>query len=109
MIHKHRLPTDNVVLVTFEAPPAIGGDRVHLVGDFNAWNQNDLPMERGLSGAWKLTVPLQGGREFQFRYLVDGCRWYNDWDADGYAPNPYGGRNSVVTTRPDRLKQNHPA
>ena len=102
MIHKHRVHEDNVVLVTFELPPLIEGKDVRLVGDFNAWNQNDTPMQRHVSGTWRLTLPLQAGRDWQFRYLVDGQKWYNDWDADSYAPNPYGGKNSVVTTKPDR-------
>jgi len=31
-----------------------------------------------------------------FRYLVDGERWENDWAADAYVPNPFGGEDSVV-------------
>jgi 1,4-alpha-glucan branching enzyme len=93
-----------VVLVTFELPTAIGADHaVHLVGDFNAWNQNDMPMHRNGSGRWQLTLPLKTGKEFQFRYLVDGQRWYNDWNADSYVTNPYGGKNSVVNTKNGRL------
>jgi 1,4-alpha-glucan branching enzyme len=98
MIHKERLVEDDVVLVTFELPTAIGADHVQLVGDFNAWNQHDMPMHRNGNGTWQITLPLQEDREFQFRYLVNGQRWYNDWDADSYVLNPYGGRNSVVTT-----------
>ena len=102
MIHKERSYEDDVVLVTFELPTVIGGDRVHLVGDFNAWNQHDMPMHRNGNGTWQITLPLIEGRDFQFRYLVDEQRWYNDWDADSYVSNPYGGKNSVVTTKPTR-------
>ena len=39
-------------------------------------------------------------KEFQYRFrlvLKDGIEVYdNDWDADYYAPNPFGGENSVV-------------
>ena len=45
---------------------------------------------------WHLTLELQSGKEYQFRYLVNGTDWYNDWDADRYVPNPFGGDNSVV-------------
>jgi len=41
---------------------------------------------------------LSAGREYQFRYLVDGQDWYNDWQADKYVPNNFGGDNSVVVT-----------
>ncbi len=45
---------------------------------------------------WKITVDLEPGREYQFRYLVDGQRWFNDPQADKYIPNPYGDQNAVV-------------
>ena len=103
MIRKARAQTDTEVMVTFELPEAIPGASVYLVGDFNAWSQQETPMHRNGNGRWQITLPLKAGHDFQFRYLVDGQRWYNDWDADFYAPNPYGGKNSVVTTKNGRL------
>jgi len=42
-------------------------------------------------------VPLATGREYAFRYLLDGGRWENDWNADRYDLNPYAtADNSVV-------------
>jgi 1,4-alpha-glucan branching enzyme len=102
MIHKQR-SHDDEVLVTFELPDVIAGTSVCLVGDFNAWNEKNMPMQRNGKGIWQLTLPLKTGHDFQFRYLVDGERWYNDWTADAYVPNPHGGKNSVVTTRPERV------
>ena len=101
MLRKRTAGEDGKVLVTFEFPTAIGGESVYVVGDFNAWNQNAHPMHRNGNGNWQITLELEAGREFQFRYLVDGQRWYNDWEADSYVPNPYGGKNSVVVTTPD--------
>ena len=38
-------------------------------------------------------------QKFQFRYLLDGCRWENDWKADKYIPAPFSNAdNSVVVT-----------
>jgi hypothetical protein len=45
-----------------------------------------------------VTLELAPGKAYQFRYLLDGDRWENDWRADRYVPNPYGGDNSVVLT-----------
>ena len=37
------------------------------------------------------------GRAYQFRYLLDGERWQNDWEADGYSPSAFPPEeNSVV-------------
>ena len=36
------------------------------------------------------------GRRYRFRYLLDGRRWENDWEADDYVDNDHGGQDSVV-------------
>ena len=41
-------------------------------------------------------MTLETGRKYRFRYLVDGKRWENDWDADAYAPNQFGSEDSIV-------------
>jgi hypothetical protein len=44
-------------------------------------------------------LTLDAGREYQFRYLVDGKKWENDWKADKYVAAPYSNAdNSVVST-----------
>jgi 1,4-alpha-glucan branching enzyme len=87
------------MLVRFELPAAIWADSVHLVGDFNGWNERSHPMLRDRSeGTWYIVLELQRGREYQFRYLVNSSEWHNDWNADRYVTNPYGGTNSVVST-----------
>jgi hypothetical protein len=50
------------------------------------------------NGNWRITLVLPKGREYQFRYLVNGRDWHNDWHADKYVPNKYGSDNSVVKT-----------
>jgi len=45
---------------------------------------------------FSLTIELQPGRAYRFRYLLDGERWENDWDADAYVPNAFGTDDSVV-------------
>ena len=42
-----------------------------------------------------MTVSLNAGRAYRFRYLL-GQRWDNDWAADAYQPNDFGGDDSVV-------------
>jgi hypothetical protein len=44
---------------------------------------------------FEVTVPLERDRRYRFRYLVDGHHWENDWNADEYVPNEYGGDDSV--------------
>ncbi|MDQ1395550.1 MAG: hypothetical protein QOG64_809 [Acidimicrobiaceae bacterium] len=84
------------VQVTFEVDAAVQADRANLCGEFNDWSQSADEMERKSDGGFTLTKSLDGGRAYRFRYYLDGLRWENDWAADDYVPNEYGGDDSVV-------------
>lgn len=99
MIYKE--PSDNPakVRVTFELPSAIWADRVYLCGDFNDWSETTTPLEQSRKdGTWRVTLELDAGQRYEFRYLVNGTEWHSDWNADGYVKNIYGADNSVVNT-----------
>jgi hypothetical protein len=96
MPKKRLLKDRGVVRVTFELPPDVQGETVHLVGDFTSWQ--GIPMEKQNDGKWQTTLDLEPGRSFEFRYLIDGTRWENDWDADHYLRNEFGNENSVIET-----------
>jgi 1,4-alpha-glucan branching enzyme len=99
MIYKEPLPDGQHVRVTFELPSAIWAERVNLVGNFNNWDTTTDEMRQSRSnGNWRITLDLEAGRSYQFRYLVNGRDWHNDWHADKYAPNEFGTDNSVVVT-----------
>ncbi len=91
--------------VTFVLPEAIAADAesVYLVGDFNDWSEAQTPLDKKKKRGnthFEVTVDLPLGQDFQFRYLVNGKEWHNDWHADRYVPNPFSGDNSVVSTEP---------
>lgn len=86
------------VKVTFSLPSEIQGEKACIVGDFNNWDENASPMERNGNESFSITLELEKGREYLFRYLINGNEWYNDWHADNYISNPFGGHNSVVIT-----------
>ncbi|GAB4420669.1 MAG: hypothetical protein Kow00106_17300 [Anaerolineae bacterium] len=100
---KKRFLKSGKVKVEFIVPDAIAAnaESVYLVGDFNNWDESATPMTRYKNGKFKVTLDLEPNREYQFRYLVNGSQWHNDWDADRYVANPFSGDNSVVSTRPD--------
>ncbi len=99
MIYKEPLPDGKFVRVTFELPSSIWAERVTLVGDFNGWDSDRDEMRQARSdGSWRITLVLPAGHEYQFRYLVNGLDWQNDWHADKYASNQFGTDNSVVVT-----------
>lgn len=98
MLKKQYLKSKPICKVTFYTPAAIEAETVYLVGDFNEWDEKATPMEALKDGRFKVTLDLEVGSEFQFRYLVDKTEWHNDWEADKYVPNPFSGDNSVVVT-----------
>ncbi len=54
-------------------------------------------MQRVDDGTWSLTLDLESGRDYQYRYRTSDDVWHNDPAADAYAPNPHGSDNSVVS------------
>jgi 1,4-alpha-glucan branching enzyme len=84
------------VAVTFEVDPAVGAHRASVCGDFNSWSQDSDPMTRNGDGGFTLTVDLEAGRAYRFRYFLDDERWENDWAADDYVPNEFGSHDSVI-------------
>ena len=66
-------------------------------GTSTAGRPENIALQRGSDGAWQVTIALEPGHSYRYRYLLDGERWENSWHAERYEPNPFGGTNSVVT------------
>ena len=98
-LKKRYLKSKPFCKVTFELPKEIVKDaeQVNLVGEFNDWNLQSTPLTRRKAGHFNVTLTLATGREYQFRYVVDGASWINDDAADRYAATDLPGvENSVV-------------
>jgi 1,4-alpha-glucan branching enzyme len=80
--------------VTFEMPADVGASEVALVGEFNDWTATPLAPRK--DGRFSVTLSLGADRTYRYRYLLDGCRWENDWKADGYVSNAFGGEDSLI-------------
>lgn len=88
--------TGRVCRVTFGLPPEVKAKKATLCGEFNDWDEKSHPMKKLKSGGFTLTVSLEPGRQYRYRYLLDGKRWENDWSADAYVPNSMGSDDSVI-------------
>jgi hypothetical protein len=93
-VNKRPSPDGTVVTVTFELPAAVGATSATVTGEFTAWVPVGLVPQA--DGSHRLNVDLVPGRRYRFRYVVDGDRWENDWEADDYVSNGFGGEDSVV-------------
>jgi 1,4-alpha-glucan branching enzyme len=85
--------------VRFAHPAQVDANEIAVVGDFNDWSLTAHRMARDDAGVWTATVELPAGR-YRFRYLIDGDRWENDWSADDYEANDFGGHDSVRIVGP---------
>ncbi|MEI6683834.1 MAG: isoamylase early set domain-containing protein [Bacteroidota bacterium] len=69
---------------------------VLLMGDFNNWQMGETPLKKAKTGVWSVTLELETGTEYQFRYLIDGTIWENEPEADKYVSSGLGSENSVL-------------
>jgi 1,4-alpha-glucan branching enzyme len=97
MISKKFPKSKPICQVTFELPAGVDAKQVYLAGEFNHWNTQATPLKK-VKGVWKTTLELAKGKEYQFRYFINGSEWRNDDAADKYVPNNVDGDNSVVVT-----------
>ena len=92
----HPVTQQRTIKVTFVLPAAAGAHAAAIAGDFNDWSIDANPMERDPRGGFSVTVELTVGRHYEYRFWIDDSEWENDWYADAYVPNEYGGNNSQI-------------
>jgi 1,4-alpha-glucan branching enzyme len=98
-------------VITFRLPRSVEAETVCVVGEFNDWSETANPMTDDGDG-FVAQIELIPGRRYRFRYLLDGERWENDWAADAYVANEYGGDDSVIDLtdpKPQNLEAVRPA
>ena len=98
-IKKQYLKSKPVCKVKFKIPPEVGNavKTANVVGEFNNWSLTANPMKRLKSGAFTVTLDLEKGKAYQFRYVLGKDQWENDTEADKLVPSPYGdSENSVI-------------
>ncbi|GJM40213.1 MAG: 1,4-alpha-glucan-branching protein [Ardenticatenaceae bacterium] len=97
MLKKNYSKTGKSCRVTFKLPADVDAETVHLCGEFNEWSPTENPMKQLKDGSYSVTLSLEPGQSYRFRYLLDSQRWENDWAADGYVANQYGSEDSLIT------------
>ena len=97
-LKKQHIKTKPVCKVTFILAKEIAevANKVNLSGDFNNWDIESIAMKKAKSGKFSASVELEKGREYQFKYLVDGIGWHNEKEADKHVRNEFHTENSVI-------------
>ena len=74
-----------------------GAKNVAVAATFNDWQADKTPMKGLKNGDFTVAVNLEKGREYQYRYVVNGTQWITDDDADKYVHCNFADcQNSVV-------------
>jgi 1,4-alpha-glucan branching enzyme len=97
-IKKQYLKTRPVCKVMFRLTEeeARHAKNVFLVGEFNNWSKTATPMKSLKKGGFSVTLDLETGKEYQFRYFLDSMIWDNDAMAEKYVHSSYGNCNNSV-------------
>jgi predicted secreted protein len=102
-----------VVKITFEVAQDAAQDaaKIELLCDFNGWDPVALKKStaKKTAGSFSATIEIpvaeiKDSYQYRFHYVMaDGSEKYdNDWNADEYCANPFGGENSVVVVKEDK-------
>jgi len=98
-LEKKYLKSKPLCKVKFVAPEPLvaSANSIFLAGDFNDWNFQQTKLRKHKDGRLATTLDLQTGTEYQYRFVVNGEKWENDYAADKYVPsNVCSAENSVV-------------
>ena len=77
------------IVFTLPAEAVTGASKVVLLGDFNNWNEEKgVTLEKQEHGSFKAVVPLEAGKTYQYRFLLNDGRWVNEYHAQNYVPVP---------------------
>ncbi len=95
-IHTGTTGKSGKVRVTFEMSATQYCDGLYLVGWFNEWDETVYRMERTKDDKWSLTLELEPGCEYQYRYRTPDGKWLQDPSSP--APAQFGLNSSFLVT-----------
>ena len=96
-MHNNAKRKNGKVRVTFAMPAIEGCGCLYLVGRFNEWNESVYCMQCADDGTWSLTLELEPGCEYQYRFRTLDGTWLNGPTALP-TPRPFVSENSFVST-----------
>lgn len=96
MLKKSYSKSGRACRVTFKLPSEIEAAEAAVLGEFNEWDPQAHLMKKRKDGSFSATVSLEAGREYRFRYLLDGERWVNDREPDSLVRNRFGDKDCVI-------------
>lgn len=99
------------VLFKLPAEALNGARNVYVLGDFNNWKSTDgYELKIQADGSANVTVTLEAGKSYKYRFLVNGEKWVNDYHAERYErDSKYQIDNCIVTVPAVEVKSHSEA
>ena len=100
--HQHILPPEQTPLVNTGKKTVefyVQHDwatEISLVGDFNNWAPDELQLEPGRNGAWKISIPLLKPGRYYYKFHIDQTYWQEDVNNPLRESDGFDGFNSVL-------------
>jgi hypothetical protein len=89
-------PGSAVISFVIEPAPEHAGGAIAVVGDFNDWDPTQHEFTPGADGRWRVSVELDTGHRYAFRYLAENGDWFDEPDADDRQENGSGQTDCVL-------------
>ncbi len=68
-----------------------------LVGDFNNWDASKDQMKKlKKDGSFTIQKTFESGKEYQFKYLLDGKNWVNEPETDKLVATQFADSQNCV-------------
>jgi len=71
---------------------------VNIIGSFNKWDIDSLPLTKKSNGLWEITIKLPPGI-YLYSFIIDKKRYVEPQDALFYLEDGFGNRNGVIEVR----------
>ena len=90
--------TSGKARVTFSMPVVDDCERLYLIGWFSEWDETVYPMEQMPDGEWSITLELETGCTYEYRFRTLDGRWLSD-AAGPAVSNRLGFNRSFIVSR----------
>ena len=98
MLKHENVRDSDQIKVTFVIPHDPAVPKVFVAGDFNKWDPAATPLVKRSNGTRSVSVMLDPGQRYAYRYYTADGEWFNDEAADDYVINEHGSQNCIVIT-----------
>ncbi len=89
------------VTFTIKKAAAQGAVKIDLLCEHNGWQAVAMKPQKNGTFKGMITVPEGEKPSYQYRFKYtfedNSVKYDNDWDAEQYVSNPFGGDNSVFS------------